>query len=298
MSLIRFLKRFLKHLYVKLPFKKQLFTILRLFWSPPHKIYQHLYFNGIFSVPVSKNHSFKIEHFGQQIENELFWKGLDGGWESTSIMLWSKLCSSANVIIDIGANSGLYSLVAKAVSPQSAVYAFEPISRVYKRLVRNNAINRYNIITEESALSNYDGEGIVYDTADSHILSVTVNKNLHADHIPSHPVTISVKRLDTYFKEKDINKLDLLKIDVETHESEVLEGMKLLLDRFKPTLLIEVLNDDVGSRIQAIVAPYGYLYFDIDEGKRITQVQNIKQSSYFNYLLCSEDVAKGLGLIR
>jgi len=38
------------------------------------------------------------------------------------------------------------------------------------------------------ALSNFDGEGIVYDTNDTHILSVTVNKNLHSPKINSHPV--------------------------------------------------------------------------------------------------------------
>ena len=271
---------------------------MKMVWLPPQHIYQHLYFHETFTIKVSEKQSFKMDHFGQQIENELFWKGLDGGWEKRSIQLWKALCVDAKVIVDVGANSGLYSLVAKTISPQAEVYSFEPVNRVFNRLLKNNIINDFNIHTEEIALSNYDGEGIVYDTFDSHILSVTVNKNLHSPNITSHPVTISVKKLSTYCIECKMAGIDLIKLDVETHEPEVLEGMDELLIKFKPTLLIEVLNDEVAARIQALVHNLNYLYFDIDENAGISQVNEIKKSTGFNYLLCRESVAQKLKLIN
>jgi len=270
---------------------------LKFVWVPPKSIYQHFHFQGIFKVNVTKDQFFFIDHFGQQIENELFWCGLEKGWERVSINLWKELCQNQKIIIDIGANSGLYSLVAKAVSPQSNVYAFEPIVRVYNRLLRNNIINGFNIHAEPVALSNYDGEGTVYDTSDNHILSVTVNKNLHATNIKSNPVIIPVRKLSTYVQEKKIEKIDLIKLDVETHEPEVLEGMNGLLAKFRPVLLVEVLSDEAGSRIQSLVAGLDYLYFDIDENSGIRQVFEIKQSSFYNYLLCQQSIAQNLGLI-
>jgi FkbM family methyltransferase len=237
-------------------------------------------------------------HFGQQIENELFWRGLEGGWEKKSIELWTKLCAEAKVIFDIGANTGLYSLVAKTISPDARVLAFEPIDRVCERLRSNNAINRFDIQVEEMALSNYDGEGTIYDTNEEHILSVTVNKNLHSTDIKTFPVTIRVGQLSTYFREKPFERIDLMKIDVETHELEVLEGMGNLLTQFRPILLIEVLNDEVGDRIQTLLENLGYLYFDIDEVAGPSQVQHIKKSSGYNYLLCSKQIALKLGLIK
>lgn len=291
------MKRLLRSLYNYIPFKKQLFLLIKRIGLPPQHVYQHLYFHGVFTVEVTPECSFKIDHFGQQIENELFWCGLEAGWEKVSIGVWKKLCLDSKIILDIGANSGLYSMVAKALSPQSEVYAFEPVIRVYDRLVKNNTNNNFNICAEKLALSNYDGEGIIYDTSDTHILSVTVNKNLHASKIKSFPVKILTRKLSTYIKNKKISKVDLIKLDVETHEPEVLEGMEELLEKFKPILLIEVLSDEVGERIQAIVQNCNYLYFDIDEHDGIKQVSEIRKSSYYNYLLCSESIARKLSLI-
>jgi hypothetical protein len=103
--------------------------------------------------------------------------------------------------------------------------------------------------------------------------------------------------LDTYIKKSDIDKIDLIKIDVETHEPEVLEGFEFFLQKFKPSILIEVLNDEIGSKIQKAVSNLGYLYFDIDENGGVKQVSSIKRSSYYNYLLCLPDVASDLNLI-
>ena len=63
------MKKVLKALYSYLPFKRQLFLLLKNFWLPPPHIYQHLYFSGVFNVELANGISFKVDHFGQQIEN-------------------------------------------------------------------------------------------------------------------------------------------------------------------------------------------------------------------------------------
>lgn len=83
---------------------------------------------------------------------------------------------------------------------------------------------------------------------------------------------------------------------METHEAEVLEGLKKYLPIFKPTILIEILTDDIAAKVAYIVKDYGYLYFNIDEAKGVFRTDLIGRSSSYNYLLCSATTADQIGL--
>ena len=80
------MKYILKKIYSALPFKKQVFLLLRLF-SLPEGVFKHLHFEALISVSIEEK-AFKIYHYGYQLENELFWKGIDGGWEKVSMHIW------------------------------------------------------------------------------------------------------------------------------------------------------------------------------------------------------------------
>ena len=176
------------------------------------------------------------------------------------------------------------------------MYAFEPVRRVFEKLELNNAINGYNIKCLELAASNYNGTAVIYDTPTPHIYSVTVNKNLD-DTRATIETKIETTTLDSIIEKHHISKVDLVKIDVETHEAEVLEGFQKHLKKFTPTILIEILNDEVGMKVEKIVAGMNYLYFNIDERNGIRKVDKITKSDFYNYLLCSADTAKELNLI-
>ncbi len=288
------MKKGIKYLYNLIPFKKHFFYLLRGL-KLPESIYKHLYFNDVFKVKFD-SYSFLIKHYGFQLENEIFWSGLTNGWEKISIRLWIELSKDASVILDIGANTGIYSLVSKAVNITSKVYAFEPVKRVYDKLQENITLNNYDVKSFELAASNYDGEATIYDTPTPHVYSVAVNKNISGLE-NTIPTKITTQKLSTFIESNNITHIDLIKIDVETHEPEVLEGMAGYLQQFKPTLLIEVLNDDIGSKIQNTIANMDYLYFNIDELGTPKRVSKIRKSDYYNYLVCSESVAKKLHLI-
>lgn len=272
--------------------------MLKTIWTPSEDIYKHLHFKGIIDVNLIERKSFKIQHYGFQIENELFWAGIDGGWEKISLNLWQQLSLKSNVVLDIGANTGLFSLITKSLKSNAKVYAFEPVERVYEKLEANCKLNNFDIISEPFALSNNNGEATIFDLeGEDHVYSVTINKNLNEPSVAIKEVTIKTKRLDTYIEENNIHQIDLIKIDVETHEPEVLEGMGKYLELFKPTFLIEILNDEVGQKVEAIVSNMNYLYFNIDEKNSIKRVPHITKSDYYNYLLCSEEVARELKII-
>ncbi len=159
-------------------------------------------------------------------------------------------------------------------------------------------MNDYDIVCFECAISDSDGTATIYDTPTEHVYSVTVNKNLSAENIEVIPTEIKVRRLDSLIEEMKIEKIDLIKIDVETHEPEVLEGFGKYLDVFKPTMLIEVLNDEVGEKIEALIEGKDYLYFNLDEkSDSIRKVERITKSDYYNYLICSREIGKEIKLL-
>lgn len=292
------MKSFLKRTYDAVPLKKEIFSALKKVWHPGEDIYKHLHFKGVFDVKVDENTSFKLKHHGFLIENEIFWDGLQKGFEQVSYACWEKLARRSEVIFDIGANTGIYSLVANSINPSSTIYAFEPVKRVFEKLEENRELNNFDFISIEQGLSNYDGEAVIFDTENEHVYSVTVNKNLYAEGESVVETTIPVKRLDTFIEENGVKKIDLMKIDVETHEPEVLEGMGKYLGEFKPAMLIEILNDEVGAGVEKLVEKNGYLFFNIDDkAGTLRQVDHIAKSDFWNYLLCSPADAKELGLV-
>jgi FkbM family methyltransferase len=289
------MKTFLKYIYSAIPFKKYIFQLIRPL-RIPKGIYQHLYFKGVLQVKLN-DQKFLIEHYGFDLENDLFWAGLTEGREKVSMQQWIKLCENAEVILDVGANTGIYSLVAKAIKSKAKVYGFEPVNRVFKKFQQNCELNHYDIHCCNYALSNQDGQAIIFDQPTEHIYSVSVNKNMAEETTEVIKTNILTKKLATFIKENGLKNIDLIKIDVETHEPEVLEGMEEYLQLFQPTMLIEILNDEIGQRVEALIKNIDYLYFNIDEIHPPILVENIHKSDCFNYLICKKEIAQKLNLI-
>lgn len=292
------MKKILKNIYKHLPFKRNIFHLLKNVWIPPRNIYQHFHFEGVINVSVDKTHSFRMYHYGYQIENEIFWDGLENGWEKLSFKLWIEMCKESKVVLDIGANTGVYALIARSLNPTATVVAFEPLDFIYAKLIKNISLNNYSINCIEEACSNYKGEAKVFlPQGAEHVTSVTVNKSLLDKNRITDEKMIKTMRLDDFIEQNNLTRIDLIKLDVETHEPEVLEGMGKYLSLFKPTVLIEILDDEVGKKVENIIEGLGYLYFDIDEVSQIKKVDKLLKSSHFNYFICQPEIAKKLNLI-
>lgn len=237
-----------------------------------------------------------MRHHGYQLENEVFWNGLQNGWEKVSVNLWIELSKRSEVIFDIGANTGIFSLISKSVNPSSIIYAFEPIPKAFDHLKENIDLNHYKITAVKKAISNFNGTAEIFLPKDTDFAySVTVNKNLGQNN--SAALVIETITIDDYVSEHNIPRIDLLKIDVETHEPEVIEGYSKLIRAHQPSILIEILNEDVGSKVEELIKDMEYLYFNIDELGGVKLTEHIEKSDYYNYLLCSKEMAENLQLI-
>lgn len=291
-------KRLIHKLYDALPFKQALFTALRSF-PIPQRIYQHLHFHGVMRVEVGKGESFRIRHYGYMIENELFWRGIKG-WEKVSLDLWVRLCRRSDIIIDVGANTGVYALIARTVNPQATIIAVEPVERVFRKLEDNIALNGGGIRAVRAALTDHEGAVTLYDAPHlEHVLGVSLNKEriYVVEGKSVQPVSVAGRTMAGIAQEFGLPRIDLMKIDVETHEPEVLAGFIDILRRDKPTLLIEILNDQVAARVEDLVRGLGYVYYNIDD---VTwppeKAATLTKSKHFNYLFCQPEVAREIGL--
>ena len=235
---------------------------LRAVWVPPRRIYQHLYFRGTFDVEIPGHGRFELETLGGEAENELFWRGFAATWERRSLRIWCHLAKTANCIVDVGANSGIYSLAAQVVNPEAKVIALEPSRRVFELLSRNIRRNSLPIEPLEVAASDASGTATLFDTPDAFQTGASLVAPPE-DRVERYDV--KVERLDTIVGGRCPGGVDLLKIDVEMHEATVLRGMQRTLEASSPTMLIEVLTDELGAEIEGIVRGFGYLFVPIDE---------------------------------
>ena len=213
---------------------------------------------------------------------------------------WIALCREAAVILDVGANTGVYSLVAQTVNPQARVYSFEPLQRAHDSLKANVALNGYGIDCRRTALSDYDGDGVIYDLPVEHNYTASVNRNNYPSTYSVKETPIKTMTLSTFIETEKLDRVDLIKIDVESHEPHVLAGMGPYLAAMKPVLLVEIWNDEIGERVEALVDGLGLVYLTSDEQSPLARTDHIRNPRGYrefqplNYIICAPEVAARL----
>lgn len=142
------------------------------------------------------------------------------------------------VICDVGANIGTSAIYSAFVVPDSRVLSFEPSPRALACLKRAvDANNLANVEIVEAAVGARAGRVALAETdylAGSHLVPVEGGA--------FYPATaeVPVVALDDYLiREKKLERLDLLKIDVEGFELDVLDGAMEVIERFRPRLVVE-----------------------------------------------------------
>ena len=146
-----------RNVYRAIPAKQPLFSFIKSLLPIPYSLYRNLRFKGVIKVNIGSN-SFKIHtDYDKYVETKLFWKGVEAKYEKMSYDLWMNLSKKSSVILDVGANTGIYSLISKTVNPKAEVYAFEPMPDVYQQLETNEKLNNFGIHCLELAASNENG---------------------------------------------------------------------------------------------------------------------------------------------
>jgi FkbM family methyltransferase len=128
------------------------------------------------------------------------------------------------IIFDVGANVGQTSLMFSRNFPTASIYAFEPVKETYNRL--QVAVRHLpNVRTFDCGLGESSGQFQINLCGDSQYNSLKQTATA-----ASRSETVKISTLDTFCSANKIERIDLLKIDVEGFEIQVLKGSRALLD--------------------------------------------------------------------
>lgn len=228
------------------------------------------------------------------IENQILKNGLYGGWEKESLKIWANLSQKANTIIDIGANTGVFAHLAWVNNPKATIIAVEPIPLNYSILAKNISKNKASINSEQCALSNKSGTANMYMLKDKVNYMTSVNQNRYSLHPEIQKndaiveVNITIRDFEYLFAKHNLSEINLIKLDVEGHEIEVLESMMPYIIKFKPTILIEVISNEIASFVEHSFIKLGYKFIAIDEENISKEVEHIWDNDHHNFLLTTE----------
>jgi FkbM family methyltransferase len=154
-----------------------------------------------------------------------FW----GSYEEEACHHWINLSREAKIAFDVGANVGLYSLLAASANPECNVYAFEPTPELAIKLTENTRLNSIrNIVVEVAALGNSDHTGYLQVCRGSDGTNEGMN---YVTSVPRDGSDLPVKvvSLDQYCQRRGIARINLLKMDIEGGEYDALVGAQQLL---------------------------------------------------------------------
>jgi FkbM family methyltransferase len=181
-----------------------------------------------------------------------------------------RLIDPGDVVADVGANLGyMTSLAAARVGPAGRVLAFEPNPRAYELLERNAARWRDlgtagEVELRQMALSDAAGEGELFAGASSEF-GMAVASLGSDEHPPaaggSEAIAVELSRLDAI---EGVERLGLIKVDVEGHEPSVLRGASGLLESGGVRDIVFEDHDDYPSESTAIVEGAGYELISLD----------------------------------
>ncbi len=138
---------------------------------------------------------------------------------------------NGDVIVDVGANVGVISIILAKMNPGVKIYAFEPVPRTYAALMRNIAANKVTNITAVNKALTADGKTITinaeFDVNPGGASSFGRQQAGAGKEKVSH-LLVESTTLDEVFRSNGIEQCRLLKIDCEGCEYGVLMNTSVL----------------------------------------------------------------------
>ena len=189
--------------------------------------------------------TFAVPHSGFQfhgrIDSHIDWRVFFlGQYDPLGLNLLRTLAKgmTAPVALDIGANCGNHMLVMARWCKQ--VHCFEPYPRILPQLksnIESNSIS--NVCLHEFGLSSENAMARYYENESNNFGAGSFEQS-HTAVKAQSSYELELKRGDDIFPQIEIDQIDLIKIDVESHEVQVLQGMSRTLESTRPAVLMEV----------------------------------------------------------
>ncbi len=169
----------------------------------------------VFFIPEGDYPRFGFEHFT---------------WRNPSCVneldLFIKYAKGKRFFWDIGAFHGIFSLVFDRINPMSKTLAIEPNPSSLSTLVQTVSMNTNSVCFSNMALSDHNGE-----------IKATEK---YGHYVPDETGIIVECVQGDHLANKFPEPPDIIKIDVEGHELEVIEGLYGIISKCHPLLFLEL----------------------------------------------------------
>ena len=175
-----------------------------------------------------------------------------GTYEVSRVRAFANKLAPGAVVYDVGANVGIYSLLASLrAGPSGRVYAFEPLERNLEYLRQHIALNNLqNCTAFGQAVCNEEG---------TRSFSAAAMESPMAHLSPNGELLVPSTTLDSgIYGPRRLGPPDIIKIDVEGAELEVLQGSHRALAEFHPTIFLEIHGTQLHAKCRAFLAKVGY----------------------------------------
>lgn len=203
--------------------------------------------------------------------------------------------SGTGTFIDVGANTGIYSLLAAAARPSVAVVAFEPVPSIRARLERNLAINptlSSQITIEPIALSNRDGVFMMNEHVNDRGLIATGStlEATHSDDNGSYrSIPVDLATFDSWAGRHGDMQIDLMKVDVESHEKAFFKGARTTLTKHRPLMIVELLGHADFNYFADFLEEERYADIALFPGRAEIRQRPEFLSEAWNHLFCPQE---------
>lgn len=216
-----------------------------------------------------------------------------GGYEPEEVKALLALGEHAQVMLDIGANAGFIALrLARAELGPALIHAFEPVPSTHSELVRNIALNQLErrIVPHALALGAEPGEVKFYVPAFHGSVAASARPLFASDE--NREVSVQMSTLDRFAASHALERIDLVKCDVEGAELFVLRGGMPTIERTRPVLMLEMLRkwakvyDYHPNDIVRLLTPLGYHCYSLAEGGLLehTSIEETTEATNFFFL--------------
>lgn len=165
-----------------------------------------------------------------------------GSYAPLVIDAMQRLLKPGDIFFDVGANIGYISAVAaRLVGIEGQVHAFEPVPSYFARLQRLAQMNpARGIYPNDCALGENETTQLIYVTREPGQNTLVPSYKSAPEITRSQEVRAT--RLDSYIESRRIERVSLIKIDVEGYEFPVLKGFERYLRRKwqRPPVICEI----------------------------------------------------------
>ncbi len=172
----------------------------------------------------------------------------DRGYENSEFRLLKQLLSHSKHLVDVGSNTGIFSIYAATLKSELNVLSFEPHPSNHQRLVTNITINNLKNIKAYDMAMGSSNMVIEFTVPADRSISTTASvnegftRNFHR--IDYVKIPVRQRKLDDMLDKVPLTWKDVVKIDVEYYELEVLKGAEATLRNKRPLIILELLNYD------------------------------------------------------